>query len=75
MWECDTPLSGLVRKVKGEENVEDLGIDGDELASTRKNDNSTNDLEEQNTDDNNNKMDLENDEEEKVTIHYKKVAK
>ncbi len=66
VWECDTKLDGLIKKNKNEEN-QDLGVDGDELASKKKPDESMD--QDQN--------DHEDDEEEdkKITIHYKKVAK
>ena len=74
IWECDTKLDGLVKRVKNE-NVEEIGTDGDELASTKKNV-SLDDLEKKKEEEKGQEeQDIHAAEDQKVTIHYKKVAK
>lgn len=68
VWECDTKLDGLIKKLKDEdkENV----VDGDDLAGKRSlNELNNNDQEVQNMEED------DQEEQEKFTIHYKKVAK
>ncbi len=73
VWECDTPLNGLVIKPKSN-TVEEIGVDGDELASTKKNVDLNDDLTEKKDGDEDD-MDAEDNQDVKLTIHYKKVAK
>ena len=75
VWECDTALDGLVKKPKSE-TIEEIGVDGDELASSQK----RVDLNEESDEIKDNaetdaEMEIEVEQKVKVTIHYKKTAK
>ncbi len=74
VWECDTPLDGLVIKPKSDA-IEEIGVDGDELASTKKKVDLDDDLNGKKSGEEDDEMDAEDNQNVKFTIHYKKVAK